>query len=231
MEKLIQNPQSHFNNCKVCSALFKKRTWNSSVCSSDCRQLKEKSAQALWYYKNKESENAKAKKRSSLYSKEELKNTQRRSRKKLGKAILLNKGCFICKKIFMPKSHNSKTCSSVCALVQDRLRNNAYTKNKYKNDINYKLAHNLRNRLSKVINCGSAVDNLGCTICELKTHLETQFQTGMTWDNYGKWHVDHIKPLSRFNLQNMVEFNKACHYANLQPLWAKDNLIKGNKEK
>ena len=73
------------------------------------------------------------------------------------------------------------------------------------------------------------VKDLGCSIEELKTHLESQFQPRMTWDNYGKWHIDHIKPLSNFNLENKEEFKEACNYKNLQPLWAKDNLIKGAK--
>jgi len=106
---------------------------------------------------------------------------------------------------------------------------------KYNNDKNYKLKHVLRSRLNKAINnnykTGSAVSDLGCTIEELRKHLEDQFQEGMTWDNYGLkgWHIDHIKPLASFNLEDEEELLKACHYSNLQPLWAKDNLSKGAK--
>lgn len=100
------------------------------------------------------------------------------------------------------------------------------------NNINEKLAHNLRSRLYDSIKgkkIGSAVKDLGCSIEELKKYLESQFQLGMTWDNYGKWHIDHIEPLSKFNLSDKEQFMKANHYTNLQPLWAKDNLRKGNR--
>ena len=76
---------------------------------------------------------------------------------------------------------------------------------------------------------GSAVSDLGCSVNYLKLHLEKQFVLEMTWDNYGKWHIDHIIPISLFNLQDRNDFLKANHYTNLQPMWAKDNITKGNK--
>jgi hypothetical protein len=97
---------------------------------------------------------------------------------------------------------------------------------------NKRLARNLRGRLNKALHgnykAGSAVNDLGCSIAELKQHLESQFKPGMSWDNYGRngWHIDHITPLCRFNLQDEIEFKKACHFTNLQPLWAGDNLEK-----
>jgi hypothetical protein len=65
----------------------------------------------------------------------------------------------------------------------------------------------------------------------LKLYLESKFQPGMSWDNWGRtgWHIDHIKPLALFNLSDRKQFLEACHYTNLQPLWAKDNLSKGDR--
>jgi hypothetical protein len=89
----------------------------------------------------------------------------------------------------------------------------------------------IRNRISRIFKNnskrGSAVRDLGCTIEELKIHLESQFEPGMTWENYGEWHIDHIILLSAFNLTKREELLVACHVTNLPPLWAKDNLSKG----
>jgi hypothetical protein len=51
----------------------------------------------------------------------------------------------------------------------------------------------------------------------------------MSWENYGKWHIDHIIPCSSFNLSLPEEQRNCFHYSNLQPLWAKDNIFKANK--
>ena len=70
---------------------------------------------------------------------------------------------------------------------------------------------------------------IGCDIPVLIKHLETKFQGGMSWNNYGKWHVDHIKPVILFDLRDTNQQKKCFHYTNLQPLWAYDNLSKGDK--
>jgi len=112
---------------------------------------------------------------------------------------------------------------------------------KQRNRPEVKLADNLRRRLKYALvngqKAGSAVRDLGCTIEELIQYLEKQFypnpKTGeqMTWENhvfYG-WHIDHIMPLASFDLMDREQLLKACHYTNLQPLWAEENLRKGDK--
>lgn len=164
--------------------------------------------------------------------------------------------CPICKKEFTPKSSLAKFCGQPCQkkayykIKGDYLRQyglNYYQQNKekmikqagvyrsilLKTDLSARLKQNLRNRLYYAIKDnykgGSAVGNLGCSIEELKKHLESKFQSGMTWNNYGDWHIDHIKPLSLFDLSSLEQVKVACNYTNLQPLWAKDNLAKGDQ--
>ncbi len=112
---------------------------------------------------------------------------------------------------------------------------------RYRDDIQYRLSVILRKRIWHALKgnqkTGSAIDDLGCSIAKLKIRLQLNFHRHpadghyMTWDNQGKngWHIDHIIPLDSFDLSDPEQFKKACHYTNLQPLWAKDNLIKGAK--
>ena len=104
----------------------------------------------------------------------------------------------------------------------------------------YRLRRAIRNRFKAALRgrykSGSAVEHLGCSVEELKTYLESKFyphpETGemMTWDNYGsKWHIDHVKPLSSFDLSSLEQVKAACHYTNLQPMWAIENIRKGTK--
>jgi len=83
-----------------------------------------------------------------------------------------------------------------------------------------------QNTLSKK---SSAIKMLGCSVHELKEHLEKQFVKGMTWENNNSkgWHIDHIIPLASANTEEEMEL--LCHYSNLQPLWAADNHKKRDK--
>lgn len=73
------------------------------------------------------------------------------------------------------------------------------------------------------------IELIGCSVEELHDHIEKQFVDGMSWENYGEWHVDHIMPCALFDF-NKVEHQQECfNYKNLQPLWAEDNIRKGKK--
>lgn len=119
--------------------------------------------------------------------------------------------------------------------IREYMRN--YEKERKKVDPQYKLGYTLRHRVRTALKeCGMQKNErikqlIGCSIDYLKNHLESQFKDGMNWENHGQWHVDHIKPCSLFNLTELEEQKKCFHYSNLQPLWAIDNLKKGDKYK
>jgi hypothetical protein len=116
-------------------------------------------------------------------------------------------------------ANNSMFCNKICK--------REYLPNRIKHSLRSRLNHAIKRNFKS----GSAVEDLGCSIEELKIYLESKFSPDMTWSSYGHkgWHIDHIVPLSSFDLNNPEELRVACHYKNLQPLWAKDNLVKSNK--
>jgi hypothetical protein len=73
------------------------------------------------------------------------------------------------------------------------------------------------------------MDLTGCSVHELCIHLESKFKHGMTWENYGEWHVDHIRPCASFDLLKVDEQRQCFHWTNLQPLWALENLRKSSR--
>ena len=106
-----------------------------------------------------------------------------------------------------------------------------------KNNINYKLSnyiHSNSARVTKLVKENKQLKSkqyLGCTLEEFKNHIESQWQEGMTWENHGLhgWHIDHIVPVDWF-IKNSDDPWEANHYTNLQPLWAKENITKSNKD-
>ena len=113
-----------------------------------------------------------------------------------------------------------------------------YHKNKKQTDPKYKIMYTLRDRILSALKNnkkGMASKSkktkklLGCTVEELWLHLESKFKPGMTRENHGQWHIDHVIPCVAFDLTKPEEQAKCFHYTNLQPLWAVDNLKKGGK--
>jgi len=116
--------------------------------------------------------------------------------------------------------------------LNNRERTNSYFKKKRKTDAKFRIAQNLRGRLYNVLKrrkinkSWSVLELVGCSLDELKNYLQSLFQPGMTWENQGEWHIDHIKPCASFDLTNPEEQKKCFHFSNLQPLWAIDNVTK-----
>lgn len=108
-----------------------------------------------------------------------------------------------------------------------------YRKSRRQKDVKFKLLCNIRNHVGQFLKKGfrnKTITYLGCTLDEFKSHLEKQFRPGMTWENYGVkgWHIDHIFPLSKVDLNDSDAVKKVLHYTNMQPLWAEENIKKSN---
>jgi hypothetical protein len=116
--------------------------------------------------------------------------------------------------------------------LKDSPKNKLYKK-MYSQTLEVRLKNALRSRIKIALKKPAKKTRthilVGCSIQELKLHIEKQFQPGMTWDNWAQfgWHLDHIKPLS--SAKNIEEMESLCHYTNLQPLWWRDNLSKSDK--
>ena len=97
-------------------------------------------------------------------------------------------------------------------------------------DIQFRVRSKLRSRFNSAVRykvkTGSAIRDLGCTIEEFIDYIATLFQPGMSWDNHGEWHLDHIDPLATFDLTDPEQVSDACHYTNIRPLWAAENLAR-----
>lgn len=120
-----------------------------------------------------------------------------------------------CSKSCVNKRNNRKTLSTPKGAISDRIRRN----------INYHLTKNGISKNSKTFAL------VGFSPMDLVRHIESQFTDGMSWDNKREWQIDHIRPVSSFNFDSTdhPDFKKCWALNNLQPLWAKDNISKGNK--
>ena len=123
---------------------------------------------------------------------------------------------------------NVKKCQSTHEYKEHR---NLMARLRSQTDTDFCLRKRLRSRLWDAlqgnIKSGKTFELLGCSFKNFKLYLESKFLPGMSWDNYGDWHIDHIKPCASYDLSLPEQQTRCFHYLNLQPLWAKDNLSKG----
>ena len=198
--------------CKLCKKKFKSRAPRPFLCSVACKKKARRKVSQTYYSKNREKilaaslewgrkfyKTKEGKERKAIYSK----------RDRIGK--------------------DGKTKPHILA------RAKSYITKRRKVDINFRIRDQLRGRVYKAVKSkktekwGTTSDLLGISIRGLKKYLKNKFKKGMSFENYGKWHIDHIVPVSKFNLKNKDEQRKAFHYTNLQPLWARENFKKSNK--
>ena len=120
-------------------------------------------------------------------------------------------------------------------LEKVRAANRIRDQRRRENDIAFRLKKVLRCRMLNAIRRSGTRKNsrtqelLGCDIEFFRGYLEARFQLGMSWDNYGEWHIDHRIPCKEFDLTDSVQQKQCFHYSNLQPLWAADNFRKNAK--
>ena len=133
-------------------------------------------------------------------------------------------GCHECRKTSNPETRRHNAAKRQ-ARLRDRKRHTP----------EYKITNFCRVRLYKALasqgirkDCRTA-DWLGCSPAELRDYIAAQFQDGMTWDNFGEWEVDHIRPCSSFDLTDSEQQRACFHFSNLQPLWREANRRKGAK--
>lgn len=149
--------------------------------------------------------------------------------------------CTICGKIYKPISSRDKSCSPECSLLLVRkIKNNLqkkYHEKRKKTDMNYIIKRKIRLMVGRIIKGQKArhsLDIVGYSCDDFIKNIEKKFTEGMSWENYGLWHIDHIKPLASFCFykNGEIDYNeikKSMGLDNLQPLWAYDNLSKGAK--
>lgn len=127
----------------------------------------------------------------------------------------------ICKKHTDGRESCCKSCKNV-----DKIK-------RLKTDLNFRILENCRKRVRDAMKgkdkSARTLELIGGSVELLRNHLESKFTEGMTWDNYGEWHIDHIIPCAKFDLTNYDEQRKCFHYSNTQPLWAADNIKKSDK--
>lgn len=235
--------------CIVCNCNFSPIQRNYKTCSQECRIAYLKFKHKMYYINNRNSiinrvsSNKKAKPanlicivcRMPFINRKGTKCCSESCRSELNhfknkakyKYVDYRLTCVSCGLDFYHR-RNKKTCSSFCYQKYKTV----YMRNRYRTDIQFKISSNIRSRITHAVRGAkpsSTLSELGCSIDYLVKYLESKFSLKMSWNNYGKWHIDHIKPLSSFDLSDPEQFKQACHYSNLQPMWAKDNLRKGNR--
>jgi hypothetical protein len=130
----------------------------------------------------------------------------------------------------------SEYCKRKLKNPEGLAKNNRYARRKRASTPQGKIAHAMRARLYQCFWLKSVSkslqESIGCDWAALVNHIESLWQPGMDWENYSLfgWHIDHIVPVSAFDLRDPEQFAQCWHYTNLQPLWSKDNWRKSNKQ-
>lgn len=230
------------NNKKKCKKCEKEKTVEEfpisnskkgKLIKSFCKICFNELERKRYYQKNKDK--IEAKKEEALSKEEYNKQYYEKNKDKILKQVKFYFDTNKNKILGRQKEYYKKNRENILEKRKEKQKDiNEYVKNKRKQDINVRIAHNLRTRISSTIKKNvkwkKSKEILGCSIEAFRDYLETKFRDGMTWENYGSyWHIDHIKPCSAFNLALKEEQEKCFHYINLQPLTVEENHSKSDK--
>jgi len=214
--------------CIVCKCIYKRKSNNQKYCSYICAKQANLSRSKLYQKLHKKDRKKYLKLNHTHITKitKEYYETHKEKLNELSKEWKKNNAKE--NQVYMTKyrKNNKKRIAEVAR---------EYVKNRLKTDINFKIACCLRNRVGNVLRgknkSMSTIDLLGCSISFFIKYYQSKFTQGMKWDKVlnGEIHCDHIKPCASFDLSKPDEQRKCFNYTNLQPLWAKDNLIKKDK--
>ena len=207
------------SDCKICRKKYSKEYYNNNK-----KSLIEKQLKYIHSNHNKVLE----------HKKEHYKTYKEKILKEKKEFYVKNRNSILEKRKDYRKDNYDKICEYKKTYFQkNKNKFNEYYKLKYKNDNLYKIGKIIRRRVFDYVTLNyekeiKTFDIVGCSSEFLKEYLEQKFTEGMSWDLMGQHiHIDHIVPLSSANTEE--EIYKLCHYTNLQPLWAEDNLKKGSK--
>jgi hypothetical protein len=215
-----ESPDGFRNECKKCLSENNKKKYTE--------KKDEKIYQSKKYYESNKENILKKRKDYYKNNSEKIKNYRQNNKEKIKETRKNyleknNEKIKLYKKIYRKKNRKN---------IQSYM--NTYNVERTRNDVLYKISLNLRSRIRQFLKQkgfqkkSKTFELIGCSPDFLKEHIEKQFTEGMSWDLMGKHiHIDHIIPLS--SAKSEKDIYKLCHYTNLQPLWAEDNLKKSNK--
>lgn len=213
---VVRDEESQMKSCRNCREIKSYTDYSKSKSSSDGLGYECRPCLKLKYEeKNKEKINAKK----NRITKNKGQKKQRR------KAV--------CRKYYLKNKHSILAYGKKYNQNNNRKineRNNSRRKNEPTFKLKLLISSRIRTAIKTKAKKTLSVELLGCSIQHARQHLESKFKEGMSWDNHGirGWHIDHIIPCDSFDLSDVDQQKQCFHYTNLQPLWYKDNLRKGN---
>lgn len=230
-----------FSDCPYCGKRFYAKR-GKIYCCNKCKRYALRQRNILQYGYRPDNYNdckcGNKKSRSAKFCSDCKKTIKENSKKRPSRAVFFNK-CKMCNKLFCAKQSSTKFCSNKCACDSKRQANpekyrKLYRRSELKREQErpwLKMLKSQRRRINEVMRDARlrkksrTFEMLGYTPEQLKSHIESQFVFGMTWDNYGsEWHVDHIKPVTWFNVKNEQDLAKIWDLSNLMPRWATNSI-------